>query len=330
MKHRELKNPCFVYVHRRTDNNQVFYVGKASSRKRCYSRHGRNKHWERVANKYGFVVDIVLSGLTNEQACKNEIDLIAFYGIENLTNKTTGGEGAPGNVISEKQRKYMSELFKGRPVSEKTRKAQIAACSKPVGTMCGLRFSSAREAVKYLRSLGFENACAANIFSSLKGKSQKAYGFEWRYLLQNGMLSESKYKKPARQKVENDAGFIFECKQDAAKWCISEGHAKASSITTCSTNIWSAITGRRGVVYAYGFRWKNADDPEFREKESRKGMSIKCSNGMDFRSLNAAAKFIGGENNKNQHINLQIKKCCEGLITEAYGYNWRYLDDSTS
>lgn len=330
MNHRELKNPCFVYVHRRADNHSVFYVGKGSSRKRCYSKHGRNVHWERVANKYGFVVEIVLSGLTNEQACKNEIDFIAFYGMENLTNKTTGGEGAPGNVISEKQRKYMSELFKGKPVSEKTRKAQIAACSKPVGTVCGLRFSSAKEAVNHLRLLGFENACAANILSALKGKSKHAYGYEWRYILQDGSLSNSNYKKPQRVEVENDAGFKFSSKQDAAKWCIAEGYAKASSITTCSTNIWSAITGRMGVVYAYGFRWKNISDPFFREKEERKGFGVSCSNGMEFRSINSAAKFIGGENNKNQNINLQIKKCCQGVQEEAYGYKWRYINDSTS
>lgn len=320
----------FVYVHRRNDSGNVFYVGKGKW-KRCHSPRGRNSHWQRIAEKHGFTVEVVLGGLTNEQACELEREFISFYGLENLANKTTGGDGAPGRIVTDEVRKHMSDMFKGKTPSQKTIEASRKRNSKPIGTVCGLRFSSSTEAVKYLRSTGLENACAANILTSLKGKSKHAYGKEWRYVLSDGNLASSKYKKPERRGLINDAGYEFDSLQSAAKWCIREKHSNAASITTCSTNIFNAIQGLRGVVYAYGFRWKHADDESpFREKKQRLGTSISCSNGMSFRSINSAAKFIGGPSNKNQHINLQIKKCCEGLIEEAYGYKWRFLDDSTS
>lgn len=319
---------CFVYVHRRADDGRIFYVGKASSLKRCKSKTGRNIHWERVAAKHGFHVEIVLSGLTNEDACKNEQELIDFFGMENLTNKTLGGEGAPGVVISEKQRRYMSELFKGKKPSENTRIAQIAACSKPVGTVCGLRFSSAREAVKHMRSLGFENACAANILSSLKGKSQKAYGFEWRYLLNDGTLSESKYKKPDFMKVENDIGLSFDSANHAARWCISQGHTKSDDVSSCASNIASAARGKKGSVYAYGFRWRYLESPEgFRELGPKKGRKVLRSDGVLYVSLVEAAKAMPDECGSYRTRLEKITQCCKGVRKEALGFHWRYLDD---
>lgn len=320
----------FVYVHRRADNGHVFYVGKGK-RKRCFSKRGRNEHWSRVVEKYGFYVELVLGGLSNELACELECELINFYGMDRLTNKTTGGEGAPGRVVSHDVRMHMSKIFKGVSPSKNTIKASIERNSKPIGTVCGLRFSSTAEAVKYLRSIGFNKACSANIHSALKGVSKLAYGYEFRYQTADGALAESNYKPKDTEEVLCSNGMEFAHAYDAARWCIDSGLAKNNDPVSVATNIYAAINGRKGVVFSYGFKWKNKKDKSsFREKLPRKGFSVSCSNGMEFRSINAAAKFIGGENNKNQNINLQIKKCCEGLITEAYGYNWRYLDDSAS
>lgn len=95
---------AYIYLHRRNDTGEVFYVGKGSG-KRAYKKDRRNAHWHAVVNKAGYTVEIIAKGLTDEEAYWVEPLLIeAHGGVENLTNQTKGGDG----VRSE----YLKELWK--------------------------------------------------------------------------------------------------------------------------------------------------------------------------------------------------------------------------
>jgi hypothetical protein len=89
-----------VYLHLRPDTGSVFYVGKGTRWRENETRH-RNQHWQRIVNKYGRIVKIVASGLTNEEACLLEKKLISEIGRENLVNYTDGGEGSSGYIHTE-------------------------------------------------------------------------------------------------------------------------------------------------------------------------------------------------------------------------------------
>jgi hypothetical protein len=89
---------------------EVFYIGIGVSKKRAYSKYGRNKHWINTINKYGYEVQILITDIEYELAKEIEVDLISFYGRKDLdkgtlVNMTDGGEGATNINAEEKQKK---------------------------------------------------------------------------------------------------------------------------------------------------------------------------------------------------------------------------------
>lgn len=89
---------AIVYLHKRKDNNDVFYVGIGKSTERAYSKDSRNTHWHSLVKKYGYLVDITHNDIIYDEAFGIEKYLIEFYGRKDLNkgylvNKTDGGEG---------------------------------------------------------------------------------------------------------------------------------------------------------------------------------------------------------------------------------------------
>lgn len=135
-------NIFYVYEHWRPDKNVCFYVGKGKNKRAWDMKNMRNQYFKSVVSKLlslGLCVDvrIISKELSNEDAIKLEMERILFYGIENLTNMTAGGEGMSNPTeetrlkmsVSQKKRfKNPEELMKvksrnaNRIVSEETRK----------------------------------------------------------------------------------------------------------------------------------------------------------------------------------------------------------------
>lgn len=122
---------AYIYRHIRLDKNVPFYIGYGSGnsyrRASDNSKHRRSEFWGRVANKTDISVEIVLDGLSREEAIAKEKELIALYGRINigtgtLVNLTDGGDGGAGQVFSKERREMISKIIKARPpVSEITR-----------------------------------------------------------------------------------------------------------------------------------------------------------------------------------------------------------------
>jgi hypothetical protein len=131
-----LLNSYYLYVHRLLTANgvtnqpfDVFYVGQGSGtnskiykgllsssrakRSECRAfEHGRGRrsaYWCRTAAKYGVIVEIVKTNLTQAEACAEEKALISYYGRNNLVNLTEGGEGGCGRVLTATQRHNLSQ-----------------------------------------------------------------------------------------------------------------------------------------------------------------------------------------------------------------------------
>lgn len=121
---------AYIYQHVRLDTNEVFYIGIGRTKSRAHSKHHRSEYWHNIVNKAGYRIDIIAEGITWEQACQKEKELIAYYGrrdrgLGTLVNMTDGGDGAFGHIMSEEAKQKISNGLKGKkrnPHSEETRK----------------------------------------------------------------------------------------------------------------------------------------------------------------------------------------------------------------
>jgi hypothetical protein len=101
---------ALVYQHRKPGTLDIFYIGRAKSKKRLFSKSNRNEFWHNIVNKYGgFEVDILAENLTWEESGVVEKDYILKIGRRDLgtgplVNLTDGGEGVENIIISNETR----------------------------------------------------------------------------------------------------------------------------------------------------------------------------------------------------------------------------------
>lgn len=102
---------AIVYQHRRTDTNEIFYIGIGKKESRPYSKHNRGKFWKDFTKNHSYTVEILYENISWEEACEIEKRLIKEIGRRDLglgplINMTDGGDGAPN--LSEHSRKKMA------------------------------------------------------------------------------------------------------------------------------------------------------------------------------------------------------------------------------
>jgi hypothetical protein len=130
---------AIVYQHRRNDTNEVFYIGIGNNKHRAYHKTNRNQHWRNIAFKYGYSVDILISGCSYQDACQVEYGMIQSYGRIDLgtgclVNMKDGGFNVSGWHHNEKTKIKISESQKGRTghwLGKKHKKESIIKMQKP-------------------------------------------------------------------------------------------------------------------------------------------------------------------------------------------------------
>jgi len=116
-----------VYIHIRKDKNEPFYVGIYENKYRPFEKTRRNDIWDKIVSKTEFDIKIIREGLTWDEACQMERDLIKQYGRINLNtgilaNLTDGGDGAVGLIRTEEHIRKISESLTGRKLSDDHKK----------------------------------------------------------------------------------------------------------------------------------------------------------------------------------------------------------------
>lgn len=240
----------YLYRHIRLDKNEPFYIGIGSDKlyKRAYDKKSRNNHWNFVINKTAYEVDILMDGLTWEQACEKEKEFIKLYGRKDLNegilvNMTDGGDGVLGSTMPEASKKLMIDKI-SIPVMQYDIKGSFIK-----------EWRSISEAGKTL------NINISAITKCCKGvKNRKSVGgFVWRYkdtskwfnpeytcytgISELNRLQRGRKKKPVTQmSLNGDVIKEWESPTDAAKFY---------NIT--SENIYRSI---KYNLTAVGFVWK--------------------------------------------------------------------------
>lgn len=315
------QNKYCVYVHRKQTDGSVFYVGKGTP-KRARSMRGRSAYWTRIADKYGRDVEFVCSGMNEPDAFELERFLIAEIGRDNLCNLTDGGEGASGLRMSQANKDRLSALFKGIPPSDKTKKAAMIKNSKPVGTVCGLRFNSCADAARELAPDGLRASYKASISLCLRGVTDQCYGYRFRLVDDNGELVCNGYKRSTShlKRVGNDAGMCFPGASGAAEWLMSKSSA---------ANITQMCRGAGRSQLVGGYKWGYLVDgfPVFcipPPKKMIKRLVNSC--GMRFNTQLEALDWLKS---------IGVDKCWPGSFSAALkretkkykGYYWDFETD---
>lgn len=253
-------NRFYVYLHRRADNNEVFYVGKGSG-DRIYRKDGRSVWWNSIVTKHGYTYEYAEKGLSEESAFDLEIELIKFY-RENghtLCNIKDGGQGYAGykptaERVAKLREHLQSEEFKAN-MRKKIGKEVI--CSN------GMIFETCKEAEKWCEY----SPSGSKISTCCRRERKSAHGFVWRFLtdcddlmecLNNGRDAFVEFKcqehldKSKPKKVYCSNGMSFYSGREATRWYHSIGFTKviSSYISVC-------CNGRKKTLH--GLQWSFED-----------------------------------------------------------------------
>ena len=274
-----------VYVH--IFPNGKRYIGITSKRP--------NDRWERgsgyrdslpmrnAINKYGWdnIEHIILfDGLTQEEACKKEVELIEKYktnihkyGNQYGYNLTDGGEGTTGHKVSEEIKEIMRQLKLGK-----------------VGKDCPNSRPVVCDGVEYESLTDFKNKNnhpKGNIAAWLNGTVRmpeywynkrlhyKDLGFDVVKLADN---------KNRAKKVVAD-GIIFDTLEDCANY-----------FGVDAPRICNYLNGKNATpdrIISAGLRYEDEDVHEFKRQTKRSKNKIKCEiDGIQFNTQADLAKYI--------------------------------------
>lgn len=174
-----MENNYYIYFHINPLKNQVFYVGKGSG-KRAWIKSNRSDYWKRYVKKYGYIVDITDSGLSEEEAFAKEKFYINFFGRKDLgkgvlINLTDGGEGQSGNVFDIDTRLKISKKLTGNSNGSYNgndfRNTPVIQFDKTGNYI--KEFKSIKEAQIETKTFQISKVCS--------GKRKTSGGFIWKY-----------------------------------------------------------------------------------------------------------------------------------------------------
>lgn len=136
-----MNSDFYVYLHINPKMGEPFYVGKGR-KNRAFETQKRSNWWNNFVNKNGFDVIILEDSLFEKKALEREVYWIKRIGRKNLNkglliNLTNGGEGTSGRILTDEQRKKLSEInignknCLGRKLSDETKaKMSLSAINK--------------------------------------------------------------------------------------------------------------------------------------------------------------------------------------------------------
>lgn len=254
-----------------------------------------NKRWENGAgyregspmrnavNKYGWenIEHVILfEGLTQEEACQKEIEMIAKYktnihkyGDTYGYNMTDGGEGATGHKLTIEQVEKMRQVKLGKVGKD-------CPNSKPV--IC--------DGVEYESLTDFKvknNFPKGNISAWLTGKVGMPKEWYDRGLcykdLGFSIVKQAQNKNRSRKLIAD--GIVFNTLEECGKY-----------FNTSASSICLYLSGKQEPpleVVKTGLRYEDEDAHNFKQSDKRRGTKVKCEiDGIVFESQAALSQYI--------------------------------------
>lgn len=284
----------YVYVHRRRDTNEVFYVGKGLG-KRAWKKTSRSEWWKRIEAKSGRSVEIVCQRLTEDQAFELERSLIQYYGAETLCNLDSGGMG--GKVPSSETRSKMSAASKGRPKSLEMR-IRLSASN------AGRRHSDeAKAKIKAARAKQIIPPMRPELRLRMS-EMRKGTVFTAEHCRK---ISESKKGRPGH------------AMSDATK--LKLAIASSGKIKTAET---IEKIRQKAIGRTHSQETKDKMTIKNRQANALRKIKVQCSNGMLFDCAGDAVVWLRA-NGKTSASRGNISSCCSGKLKSAYGFTWSHL-----
>ena len=291
------KRTWTVYMH--TSPNNRVYVGITSKKptRRWDNGNGYsyNPYFSNAIKKYGwenFKHEILYNGLTKEEACIKEQELIKKYKSNQFKhgyNQSAGGQGG----------RY------GVPFTDEEK----AIRSKPIRCITnGKEYKSVVEAGKDL------GIYPGGISQVLRGRRITTHGYRFMYLHESNKQIRKEYiPHNIKPVIEIDSNKEFESITKAAKYY----GLNISSVRDVCKGRLSQTGGHRfrfkGKPYAY-------KPPE--DSQKMKGV-LNVTTGEAFRSVLEASR-------EHDITPLMISSCCRGIYKQVRGYKWKYIEEDNT
>lgn len=239
-----------VYLHRKADTGEVFYVG-IGGRGRANSMSGRTAHWRNIVAKHGLKIDFVFRDVPREEAVEAEVFLIDWIGRQvngsgPLINITDGGEGCPGR---DKGKRLSADHRAKLAAAKVGTKQSVETVQKRISKTRGLKRT--QEQRQALRAIALIRAQSEDYRKKLSlANTGKMASAQARLAMSNarrGVPNKSLHKRICCLETQN----VFESLKSAADWVIASGLTHSSR----GANSLVSACANGKVKSAYGYRW---------------------------------------------------------------------------
>lgn len=254
-----------VYFHRNPVTYEVFYVGIGASEKRSkdFREKSRSVVWHRYTKKYGLpIVEIVISGLTKEQAMREEIYFIKFFGMVKdggiLYNLTDGGETGSNLVEWKRNNPDKNPMFnpdivnklKGENSSSKRpevrERLRIANTGKKASAETRLKQSLHKKGKPSNQPVGYKHS--PEVIERMKIINKEiANRPEVKEKIKNANIGRISKRRLPVEMIDINTNIVLKTFAHITEACSFFGKPKSGNIT-------SVIKGRRNK--AFGYKWK--------------------------------------------------------------------------
>ena len=288
-----------VYVHTNKANGKKYFgITSQKPESRWKNGYRYNSHFSRAIEKYGwegFNHEVIMDGLTKEQACAAEIALIAKHGTQDPNkgyNIQSGGEGcAEQNNIAVNQYSLDGRYIKTWS-SMKEADAAFGVLNKSSGSQIGM-------------------VC--------RGACKTANGYMWAYSTGDSSDIEpyetKRYKKVAQYTTSGKLIKMWNSIKEASDALGIDG---GSIVNVCKGKYYRTAGG-----FVWRYRGAKTHEDIEKVKPYKRGVLQYEKDGKLIREFESVAEA-------SRHVcasaNAHIIECCKGLRKTAYGYIWRYYD----
>ena len=232
---------AIVYQHIRKDTNEIFYVGIGKNKKRATAKTSRNYWWHNIVSKYGYTVEIIHDGLTEDAAKQYETYYIKKLGrkdlgLGELVNLTDGGEGRKNYIFTDNSRNAMSQIH----TSISGRKIFIYEI---YGNNV-LFFNSKRVACKELMKMG--------LLTQRKALTHNTFIHDGEYLISNVEITQDEKYEIVKQSQQVKLKVI---QLDKEFNIVNEFESTRDAMDKFGTTVSAVLNPSKIHKSAYGYYW---------------------------------------------------------------------------